>query len=72
MKKEQNNEPAVCCESGCDCGAGVDRKTPKIVICLVVLLAVVSILAYKVIAANNNAGKASTVKCCPGSSDCGQ
>ena len=63
MGKAQANEQSKCCDTndiggntdpscacsleGCDCGVEVKRKTVNIVICLVVLLAVVGILVYK-------------------------
>jgi len=64
MKETQNNEP--CCEKNnaapsCSCladerdgGKPVGRKSLKVIICLVVLLAVVSIVGYRTLDARNN------------------
>ena len=58
MNETENNEQ--CCEINstdpscscvpdeCDCGKPAGRKMPKAIICLVVLLAVISIVTYKV------------------------
>jgi hypothetical protein len=44
-----SNDPACSCvPDECDCGKPAGRKTPKAIICLVVLLAVIGIVTYKV------------------------
>ena len=81
MKEEQDNESdsscscsseecdcestSTCSSEDCDCKTDVCRKRLKIIICLIILLAVVGILAYKVVFASD----IQTGGCCP-SSNC--
>ena len=58
MKEEKNESASSCgCAAGECCGGTVaSRKTMKIIICLIVVLAVVGIVAYKLLGANNSCG----------------
>ena len=66
MKETTNNE--TCCEkscaapscscssNNCDCGKPISRKPLKIILCLAVFIAAVSIIAYRMVSANRNGG----------------
>jgi len=52
-----NTGPSCSCSSDeCDCGKPARQKIPKLIICLLILLAVISIVAYKTLNANNSNG----------------
>ena len=64
---ENNNAESSCgCASGSCCGTPSGRKV-KLLVCLVVLLAIAGIAAYKLSLAPRNAEGGT---CCPGKSPC--
>jgi len=68
MDEIKNNEPCceeistdipcLCSSDECDCEKPVGRKTQKLIICLVVLLAVISIVAFKVVTTSGSSNNA--------------
>lgn len=57
-----------CCPSNeCGCGKPVGRKSLKMIICLVIALAAVCIMAYRLSQASQNAGGG---RCCEPNSSC--
>ena len=60
MKKTEKNE-CSCSPGECDCGKPAGQKIPKKIICLAVFLAVVGIVAFRIINTGSNSNDVATV-----------
>jgi len=75
MNETENNQPCCkepeaapsceCSVGGCDCGKPVRREPPKVVICLVILLAVIAFITCRLWQTRSNTGDGG---CCPAAS----
>ena len=55
-----DEQPCSCSSNSCDCEKPAVRKTPKLIFCLLVLLAVIGIVSFKTINANSESASGNT------------